>query len=77
MDLQKKLMTKSKKKRERAWNNIRYKPYKSPKNLFRSTIKCGTVHAMAPEMFGGDDKGYSFEIDHYSFGILLYELLLG
>jgi serine/threonine protein kinase len=30
---------------------------------------------MAPEMFSG--AGYNFEVDYYSFGVLLYELSQG
>ena len=37
----------------------------------------GTTHAMAPEFFEDPIKVYSYEIDYYSFGILLFELYIG
>ena len=37
------------------------------------TMRLGTPHWMAPEMFKGD--GYGPKVDVYSFGMLLYELL--
>ena len=36
---------------------------------------CGTFGYLAPEVILG--KGYSFEVDIWSYGILLYELLTG
>lgn len=39
---------------------------------------CGTPHMMAPEFHNGDYlNGYAFEVDYYSFGMLLFELALG
>jgi len=38
-----------------------------------STIQIGTPHWMAPEMY--ETKDYTYKVDVYSFGILLWELL--
>jgi len=32
---------------------------------------------MAPEFFEDEVQGYSYEVDYYAFGILLYELVVG
>ena len=32
---------------------------------------------MAPELYINLSEGYSYEVDYYSFGIVLYELLIG
>ena len=42
----------------------------SDDNSFRTSTVIGTPHYMAPEVMAG--KGYSFEIDYWSMGILLY-----
>lgn len=42
---------------------------------FRTFTIIGTPHYMAPEVFEG--KGYSFESDFWSLGILLYEFVCG
>jgi cGMP-dependent protein kinase len=42
---------------------------------FRSFTIIGTPHYMAPEVING--KGYSFEADIWSMGVLLYELACG
>ena len=42
---------------------------------YRTYSNCGTFGYLAPEVLLG--KGYSFEVDIWSFGILLYELLTG
>lgn len=36
---------------------------------------CGTTHAMPPDIY--KKEGYSYEFDYYSFGVLVYELLVG
>ena len=38
---------------------------------------CGTYNYMAPEIFENDRKGYSFEVDIWSVGIIMYQLLTG
>ncbi|TNV83529.1 hypothetical protein FGO68_gene12794 [Halteria grandinella] len=38
---------------------------------------CGTYDYMAPEMLKKDSEGHSFPLDWWSFGILVYELLIG
>ena len=47
----------------------------SPDNSFRTATIIGTPHYMAPEVMSG--KGYSFEVDFWSMGILLYEFVCG
>lgn len=42
---------------------------------FRTYTKIGTPHYMAPEVMLG--KGYSFDVDLWSLGILLFEFLCG
>ena len=42
----------------------------------RYTI-CGTYNYMAPEIFENEGKGYSFEVDIWSVGIIMYQLLTG
>lgn len=44
-------------------------------NMFKTFTIIGTPHYMAPEVFEG--KGYSFEADYWSLGILLYEFICG
>jgi len=43
----------------------------------RTKSQCGTLHAMAPEILENHQQGYGYEVDYYSFGILLYELTVG
>ena len=38
---------------------------------------CGTYNYMAPEIFENNGKGYSFEVDIWSVGIIMYQLLTG
>jgi len=38
---------------------------------------CGTYNYMAPEIFENEGKGYSFEVDIWSVGIIMYQLLTG
>ena len=40
----------------------------------RTRSICGTVHAMAPELVSPLEGGYSFEIDCWALGVLLFEL---
>ncbi len=44
-------------------------------NMFKTFTIIGTPHYMAPEVFEG--KGYSFEADYWSLGVLLYEFVCG
>jgi|JI9StandDraft_1071089.scaffolds.fasta_scaffold469097_1 cGMP-dependent protein kinase len=46
-----------------------------PANMFKTFTIIGTPHYMAPEVFEG--KGYSFEADYWSLGVLLYEFICG
>ena len=43
----------------------------------RKTTVCGTPYYMAPEINNGNGKGYSFEVDIWSMGIIMYHLLTG
>jgi protein kinase A len=36
----------------------------------RTYTICGTTHSMPPEIY--EEKGYSYEFDHYGFGILIF-----
>ena len=48
-------------------------------NLFRNEKlfeKCGNPNYMAPEMIDGE-KGYSYEADIWSLGIIIYKLIIG
>ncbi len=42
---------------------------------FRTFTIIGTSHYMAPEVMQG--KGYSFSVDIWSLGVLLYEFVCG
>ena len=44
---------------------------------FRTSTNCGTLGYTAPEVILGSNQGYSFQIDIWSFGILLCELIQG
>ena len=41
----------------------------------RTVTIVGTPHYMAPEMITG--KGYSYNVDYWSLGVMLYEFLCG
>lgn len=43
----------------------------------RTNSICGTTHAMAPEFFNEPEPLYGYEVDHYAFGILIFELIIG
>ena len=43
----------------------------------RKFEKWGTYNYMAPEIFENNGKGYSFEVDIWSVGIIMYQLLTG
>ncbi len=61
-------------------NKERFSSFKGIKllNLWdRTKSFCGTIHAMAPEIIQDNDEGYSYEVDYYAFGILLFELVTG
>lgn len=45
----------------------------NPENFFKTFTIIGTPHYMAPEVFEGN--GYSFEVDIWSLGCILYEFL--
>ena len=38
---------------------------------------CGTYSYMAPEIYKNNEKGYSFEVDIWAVGIIIYQLLTG
>lgn len=44
-------------------------------NSFRTDTIIGTPHYMAPQAMGG--RGYSFEADYWSLGVLFYQLICG
>lgn len=45
-------------------------------NTKRRTTVCGTPNYIAPEVLEGR-RGYSFQVDIWSFGVILYSLLIG
>ena len=46
-------------------------------NKDRKKSCCGTPYYMAPEVINPGEKGYSFEVDIWSIGIIMYKLLTG
>lgn len=43
----------------------------------RAFSLCGTHEFMAPEVIGLEEDGYDFSFDWWSFGCLLYDMLIG
>ena len=43
----------------------------------RKKTICGTRNFMAPEVYQPGEKGYSFEVDIWSMGVIMYNLLTG
>ena len=43
----------------------------------RKHTRCGTPIYMAPEVIKGTEKGYSFEVDIWSMGVIMYHILTG
>ena len=50
---------------------------KLAKEKERKRTYCGTLHFMAPEVINPGEKGYSFEVDIWSMGVIMYNLLTG
>ena len=50
---------------------------KLTKEKERKKTICGTVSFMAPEVIDPGEKGYSFEVDIWSIGVIMYNLLTG
>ena len=50
---------------------------KLEKSKDRRKTTCGTIYYMAPEVIKPGDKGYSFEVDIWSVGVIMYKLLTG
>ena len=49
----------------------------SERNNYKTKTNCGTVGYTAPEILLGLSTGYSFQVDIWSFAVLLAELLSG
>jgi serine/threonine protein kinase len=43
----------------------------------RKRTICGTPNYIAPEILIGGEKGHSYEVDIWSFGVIMYTLLIG
>ena len=50
---------------------------KLSKNDEKRKTKCGTVSYMAPELIEINEKGYSFEVDIWAVGVIMFNLLTG
>lgn len=46
-------------------------------NEERSHAICGTPNYVAPEIIKGSSDGYSFEVDIWSLGVIIYKLITG
>ena len=38
---------------------------------------CGTPVYMAPEIFKANEEGYSYPVDWWALGVLIYEMIVG
>ena len=43
----------------------------------RKKLKCGTPNYIAPEILSPGEVGYSYEVDVWSLGVILYALIIG
>ena len=43
----------------------------------RKRTICGTPNYIAPEILAGGEKGHSYEVDIWSFGVIMYTVLIG
>jgi polo-like kinase 1 len=43
----------------------------------KSNAICGTPNYVAPEIIKGSSDGYSFEVDVWSLGVIIYKLIIG
>ena len=49
----------------------------SERNNYRTKTNCGTIGYTAPEILLGLTNGYSLQVDIWSYGIVIAELLSG
>ena len=47
------------------------------RSSYKTRTNCGTIGYTAPEILLGLNTGYSFQVDIWSFGIMIAELLSG
>ena len=50
---------------------------KLSKNNEKRRTRCGTISYMAPEIIKNNEKGYSFEVDIWAVGVIMFNLLTG
>lgn len=43
----------------------------------RRNAICGTPNYVAPEIIKGSSEGYSFEVDVWSLGVIIYKMIIG